>query len=1513
MPENIPGDVGYEYCYQRDVREVDPRRDGVAPSPHPAQLDTHHRTDTLPSTLEDGPVMISSTELKGLLENTSESQLLVLDLRIAPQFSKCRIKGALNLCIPTTLLKRPSFNLRKLTDTFKVEEEKAHFSTWRVCKYIVIYDARSTEKRDATSAINILKKFTNEGWEGRPCILRGGIEEFSQKYPHLTDDQLGHEMMTSKKPLSLDLVTANVAPVVRGSEIPRLKSTANPFFSNIRQNMDLVGDVDQIDVKRPEDIDPQADCFLPKWLRKAAAVEDHGKTVAAKFLRIEQDELSRMQKALSSRVSYETPVADTERTIQIAGVEKGGKNRYNNIWPFEHARVRLQGRPEGACDYVNASHIKASWSNKRYIASQGPLPATFEVSLWHSFIIGFFLRKCKDFWSVVWDQDVRVIVMLTAESEGGQLKCHPYWAAKEYGAFKLKALSEKKVSLDLQKHRRSMTRKDSSRRRARNSTESSPAPSPANELYVIVRKFTLSHSSEPFMRMREVTQLHYSSWPDFGAPAHPIHLLALIEMANSLQRAASSPAARPHTKADDPEDSPHARPLLVHCSAGCGRTGTFCTVDSVVDMLKRQRKEHKSGVTAMEITSDGVYMSKANNPANESDDWIFDEEVDLVQKTVEDFRKQRISMVQTLRQYVLCYETALEWIGQQRTGGRRERTGSETRVSGTHQRDEPDPRALATPSLEINALSPEPSQDMLQELDESDYASMDSSSFEEPQSSFGKNRNKVLQKDAISAFSIELTAKDFSISTQIGHPRLYFTKLHDLKTEVYENSALALLQRQSKTLNDGRAFPILSSTALHREATMTELGKMTISKDREAQLDRSTQLLFHSEAEQMVFGLVECRNVLFIVLENLARLQRAKVVESYITILAANEDRPNVAKFVKIHVKDVGELANSFTDQISLLCREVNNIAGTLSGLIQNTIKLLTESCELFSEALDCRPFESPLTALYSTVCFLDLAVLAYAGAHTEAFDNTGNAEQHFDIPESMTAKLRGRSVLRRYSTSCLQQFLRDQQVWVFHKKSFSVDSPVYVSAEIEEFADIWGPVWRVQDERNSAVTQHYDLGNGLIVPWEYDATLHAKLDQDEQLCHWIAKKSPWKVLQKESRVSDERVTSTSPSLAINPNTRLLIGARQHRNHMVWSACRCDIKNIEEELRGLNRLQQLGTNRSYAYVDSRAFSLACGSSGVTVGGSITTKRAKGVYFGEAFLNLWEKQPGLRNPRYLANLWGVAISLCTMNAERISVFELLDVPSMRRFLEQYPWSASGGKDEFLQTLRTGGLEGLEALCNLWTDNGEELGKVLLACFQILSCTGLDVDRQEFGALWIPPDTLLPKRVLLKPSEHSWIKFLRDTEVSFTVAVMVEECLGAKFGHHRRRCGKIEGPSALQTSICVNDGIEPSSQLIRRQITPHERESQKWAWQWDVSRLETGAGFPVGAQGRLKTIEVLTKSRILLEWDLIWSKAILEKIGIQTRPPPSHWEYTEPDDCDVRPIPVYLWSSCKLIRL
>jgi hypothetical protein len=357
-----------------------PSNKAAPPSPQQKPKPSSHvRAETLPAALEGGPVMAPPSQLKEMMETLDPADFLLLDLRVFPQYSSSRIKDALNLCIPTTLLKRPSFNLKKLSDTFNSDEEKKkRFDRWKSCKYIIVYDAYSSDKKDAISAVNTLKKFSNEGWNGHSLILRGGFAAFSKEYPHLVDQRTSLEIQSGQKKSTADSAP-DVAPVAGGCLMPATDKPANPFFSNIRQNMDLVGGVGRMDIKRPSEFDQKNEEYLPKWLRQASAQSNHGELVSDKFYHIEVAEQNRMQQALSGHVQYGSPGPDAAKRVQIAGFEKGVKNRYNNIWPFEHTRVKLQGKED--CDYVNANHIKAKWSNKRYIASQGPLPATYEVSI----------------------------------------------------------------------------------------------------------------------------------------------------------------------------------------------------------------------------------------------------------------------------------------------------------------------------------------------------------------------------------------------------------------------------------------------------------------------------------------------------------------------------------------------------------------------------------------------------------------------------------------------------------------------------------------------------------------------------------------------------------------------------------------------------------------------------------------------------------------------------------------------------------------------------------------------------------------------------------------------------------------------------------------------------------------------------------------------------------------------------------------------------------------------------
>lgn len=322
---------------------------------------------------------VSAERCTEIIQSDSKN-LLLLDVRAYTHFAQSNIKGSLNLCIPTTLLKRPSFNTQKLQGTFTNDSDKQNFARWKHCRIIIVYDSATTEAKDAVPLLNVIGKFEAEGWAGEGLILQDGFKGFSARFPRLIHRPQSQTSGPSpKKRPSMSINLGSVAPVVGGCALPDASSAANPFFGNIRQNMDLVGGVGQMSLKLPENMSESQQQSLPPWLRKASDAKNEGQIVSDKFLDLEKKELERMKQALS----YEGPSAaagGASKKYRVAGIEKGTKNRYNDIYPFEHSRVRLEGIPLGDCDYVNANHIKTELSNRHYIATQAPVPDTFNVS-----------------------------------------------------------------------------------------------------------------------------------------------------------------------------------------------------------------------------------------------------------------------------------------------------------------------------------------------------------------------------------------------------------------------------------------------------------------------------------------------------------------------------------------------------------------------------------------------------------------------------------------------------------------------------------------------------------------------------------------------------------------------------------------------------------------------------------------------------------------------------------------------------------------------------------------------------------------------------------------------------------------------------------------------------------------------------------------------------------------------------------------------------------------------------
>ena len=222
-------------------------------------------------------------------------------------------------------------------------------------------------------------------------------------------------------------------------------------------------------------------------------------------------------------------------------------NRYKDILPYKYNSIKISTNSQ----YINASPINIGDKKNLFIATQGPIPQTIE-----------------DFWTIIWELNSKVIVMLCNLFENNKKKCENYWET-EMKQFKVKVKKEIK-----------------------------------NDIYYIreIQLINLLNKEE-----RNITQIHYMNWPDHGVPDN--NKLKIFSEINELVDKFNS----------------NNMPIIVHCSAGVGRTGTFIAMYLLEKEILKQI-EDKCPIIRI-----------------------------IVFNIVRKLKEMRMYMVQTLEQYKLIY------------------------------------------------------------------------------------------------------------------------------------------------------------------------------------------------------------------------------------------------------------------------------------------------------------------------------------------------------------------------------------------------------------------------------------------------------------------------------------------------------------------------------------------------------------------------------------------------------------------------------------------------------------------------------------------------------------------------------------------------------------------------------------------------------------------------------------------------------------------------------------------
>ena len=208
---------------------------------------------------------------------------------------------------------------------------------------------------------------------------------------------------------------------------------------------------------------------------------------------------------------------DSNKEYETRLVPNNNLNRYSNVRPYWDTLVKINSGNK----YINASWVHTP-INKFFISTQGPLDTTID-----------------DFWEMIYQYDIKVIIMLCKLEEKNKIKCAKYWDNTKINNFNFREINEE---IDLNG--------------------------------IIIRNFEFQKKNSNNYFPKTIIQLHYTCWEDHTAPDESsfFHLLELFKLMNIYREHSS---------------------VVIHCSAGVGRTGTFIALFNLFIEIMRQINDNR--------------------------------------------------------------------------------------------------------------------------------------------------------------------------------------------------------------------------------------------------------------------------------------------------------------------------------------------------------------------------------------------------------------------------------------------------------------------------------------------------------------------------------------------------------------------------------------------------------------------------------------------------------------------------------------------------------------------------------------------------------------------------------------------------------------------------------------------------------------------------------------------------------------------------------------------------------